>query len=242
MRSVMVCLSALTLAACAGAPPDDPVQGVGFGNYDDYLAQQQRAREAELRGQQGQTVLPPVRTEDDEASDIARAAVIAVGGDVATDGEIVREVGQDTGAAGTETAALEPIDPDNPSISDEQDFEAVSNRRSIESDAARLQNRRQQYTVIEPTALPRRPGSIAPTPIEFALQTSHPVGSKQYSRSGFGAGRVAEKCAEFRSAEQAQDAFLKQGGPRRDRLGLDPDGDGYACAWNPAKYRSVSRN
>ena len=32
-------------------------------------------------------------------------------------------------------------------------------------------------------------------------------------------------------------AFLEAGGPKRDRKGLDPDGDGFACAWDPRPFR-----
>ena len=41
---------------------------------------------------------------------------------------------------------------------------------------------------------------------------------------------------------RAQIDFLAKGGPERDRLGVDPDGDGYACAWNPAPFRAAVRN
>lgn len=221
MRVFLISCGLLALAGCAGAPPDDPVQGVGFGNYDEYLAEQERRnRDAELQGGvvNTQTVLPPDPNSPDA---IASDAVAAVGG--------------------TRTAAAAP-NLDNPSISDEQDFGAVSARRSIDADADRLKASRQQYTVIAPSALPRRPGSDVQTPIEFALATRHPVGSKQYRRSGIGGSKVAERCAGYRSDEQAQDAFLKAGGPDRDRFGIDPDGDGYACGWNPSIYRGVSNN
>ena len=32
---------------------------------------------------------------------------------------------------------------------------------------------------------------------------------------------------------------LERGGPQRDRLGVDPDGDGFACSWNPTPFRAV---
>ena len=28
----------------------------------------------------------------------------------------------------------------------------------------------------------------------------------------------------------------------RDRMGLDPDGDGFACAWDPAPFRLARQN
>jgi hypothetical protein len=40
----------------------------------------------------------------------------------------------------------------------------------------------------------------------------------------------------------AQIAFLERGGPKRDTLGLDPDGDGFACYWDPAPFRKAVNN
>jgi hypothetical protein len=48
-------------------------------------------------------------------------------------------------------------------------------------------------------------------------------------------------CAQFRSHDEAQEAFLAAGGPERDRLNIDPDGDGYACGWDPAPIRAAAR-
>ena len=44
-------------------------------------------------------------------------------------------------------------------------------------------------------------------------------------------------CARYGSPDLAQQAFLAAGGPDRDRRGLDPDGDGFACAWDPRPFR-----
>lgn len=46
--------------------------------------------------------------------------------------------------------------------------------------------------------------------------------------------RPTGNCAAYRTAIAAQRAFVAEGGPERDRLGLDPDGDGYACSFRPA--------
>jgi hypothetical protein len=39
--------------------------------------------------------------------------------------------------------------------------------------------------------------------------------------------------------DQAQSDFILAGGPQKDRKGMDPDGDGYACGWDPAVYRNT---
>ena len=66
---------------------------------------------------------------------------------------------------------------DTTRLSDENDFEAVSERQSIESDAERIENNRAMYVLIEPTSLPRRPGSNIPSIVEFAIKTTNPIGT-----------------------------------------------------------------
>lgn len=90
-----------------------------------------------------------------------------------------------------------------------------------------------------PAPVPARPaGNSDANLVAFALETSHPVGQSVYPRD---AGSVdALACGGYRSPVAAQEAFLRAGGPDRDQLGLDPDGDGYACAWDPSPYREVA--
>jgi len=45
---------------------------------------------------------------------------------------------------------------------------------------------------------------------------------------------VVGDCSIFSTPEAAQRTFRREGGPQRDPLGLDPDGDGYACSFRPA--------
>jgi len=140
-------------------------------------------------------------------------------------------------------SAAPAVDPDHPNLSNEQNFAAVKEERSIEGDAALIERNRQQYEVIQPTALPERTGSADPNIVTYALQTSHPRGTRMYSRSGIGlASRAQRACARYPSPDKAQIDFLASGGPERDKLGLDPDGDGYACAWNPAPFRTAVKN
>lgn len=128
----------------------------------------------------------------------------------------------------------------NPTISDENDFQAVSARETIESDKARIERNRAQYQVDQPAPLPERSGNVGGAPIvQFALSTSHPVGTQMYARSGLRLKSPEAACAGYTSADQAQEEFLASGGPDRDRKGLDPDGDGYACSWNPAPFRAA---
>jgi hypothetical protein len=121
-------------------------------------------------------------------------------------------------------------------ISDEQDFDAVAARESIQSDAERIARNRAQYTVIQPTELPPRTDT-GPNLAEYALSTTHNPGTKMYSRSSLRITDPNVACARYTSSDFAQQAFLEAGGPQRDRKGLDPDGDGFACAWDPRPFR-----
>ena len=51
--------------------------------------------------------------------------------------------------------------------------------------------------------------------------------------------RVRAPATSTSSPDQAQIDFLSKGGPERDRLSLDPDGDGYACGWDPRPFRKA---
>jgi hypothetical protein len=130
------------------------------------------------------------------------------------------------------------VDPNNTGISDEQDFGAVTQRETIESDAERLARNRAQYEVIQPGALPERNGAAGANIVEFALSTSHAPGTKMYKRSGIGLSNPERTCARYGSPDLAQQAFLEKGGPEKDPKGIDPDGDGYACSWDPRPFRA----
>lgn len=99
------------------------------------------------------------------------------------------------------------------------------------------------YAVVEAKPLPTRPSSSKSGTgvVAFALQTDHPVGQSVYPRSATPSDRTSRACARYASADLAQAAFLQSGGPESDGQGLDPDGDGYACAWNPDRFRSAVR-
>jgi len=116
----------------------------------------------------------------------------------------------------------------------------VTQRETIESDKERLARQRAQYKVIAPSALPSRPGSVGPNIVEYALSTTNNVGEPLYRRSAlFAKSRYQRNCAKYPSPDQAQLDFLRRGGPKRDPLGLDPDGDGFACTWDPRPFRMV---
>lgn len=124
-------------------------------------------------------------------------------------------------------------------ISDENDFSAVSERRSREDDAQLIAQNRANYTVIPPQPVPQRTQSNGPNIVQFALSTNHAPGTQMYKRSSLRLSDPGAACAKFASPDLAQQAFLASGGPDRDRKGLDPDGDGFACGWDPRPFRAI---
>lgn len=165
--------------------------------------------------------------------DIAREAAAAIAAS-----------GQNSGRQPIEASPSNPAPAviGNPGLSDENDFAAVASRQTIESDAERLQRQRAQYQIVSPTDVPDRPQDLSPNIVRYALSTSNPRGQRVYSRTGLNLqARSQRNCAAYESPDLAQVAFLEEGGPKRDRLALDPDGDGYACGWDPAPLRAAVR-
>lgn len=229
-------LALAALSACS-APIPDSGQGVGFDNS----FEAQRQREAALAGSQTRlpdTALPPAPGSA-EATAAETTRILDETRPGAPDSAALNS-GVDPVQASPTNAA--PVTLNNPGISDENDFDAVAERQTIESDAERIANNRAQYEVVQPEALPTRPGGEQPNIVAFALSTSHPKGASVYARAGFGGeSRAARNCAAYASPDLAQIDFLQRGGPVRDRKGLDPDGDGYACGWDPAPFRKASQ-
>ena len=251
MRYFLGGLALIGLAACEASIPES---GVGFGDYADYR-RQQAAREAALAG----NPLPAPLAVSEEQLEPSRTGVSGTvpaapaPGENKTGENKTRENEAERIAAAT-AAALNsgqtpvqaspqnpaPAQPNSPGISSENDFGAVSAERSIESDAERLAQNRAQYQVVQPTNVPSRTGAGGPNIVAYALETSHPVGTQMYKRSPLStAARATRNCAKYPSPDLAQQAFLAAGGPENDRLGVDPDGDGFACSWDPAPFRAA---
>lgn len=123
-------------------------------------------------------------------------------------------------------------------ISDEQDFAAVSQRETIQSDKERIERNKANYVVVQPGAVPERAADTGPNIVQFALSTSHAPGTAVYTRRNAGRDPTAA-CARYGSPDLAQQAFLGAGGPDKDKLGIDPDGDGFACDWDPRPFRTA---
>ena len=138
-----------------------------------------------------------------------------------------------------ETGEMAAINGGHSAISDENDFKAVSARRSRESDAQFIAQNRANYTVIPPQPVPQRTGAEGPNIVQYALSTTNNPGVSLYKRSSLRLSSPEAVCARFGSPDLAQAAFLAAGGPERDRKGMDPDGDGFACGWDPRPFRKL---
>lgn len=123
-------------------------------------------------------------------------------------------------------------------ISDENDFSAVASRETIESDRARIAANAARYQQVQPTALPPRT-ETGPNIVEYAINARNPLGQPAYTRMGLHLSNYERNCARFASQDLAQMEFLRRGGPERDSGNLDPDGDGYACRWDPTPFQKA---
>jgi hypothetical protein len=243
-RHGFAALALMGLAGCQPPVPDSGA-GVGFGDYAEY----QRQREAQLSGRSTQS-LPP-------ASAISAEPLAGTGQGPTAAADTPEAIAAQTRAAlgtgGTAQAATgsEPLQasPSNPppvavnsvGISNENDFAAVDEQRSIAEDKRLIEQNKAAYTQVQPEALPTRTDT-GPNIVAYALQTSHNPGVPQYRRTTLpGAeGRYQRACASYASPDLAQTDFLKNGGPERDRKGVDPDGDGFACRWDPRPFRKAA--
>ena len=251
----------LALPACmgdtGGAGYSTMSSGVGFGDYQRYLHDRESAR----RGSAPYSVPPETAQPAAPATwqnphPPAPAPAPATGAPLAAPmaSPMTPPIAAPAAAApppaaapsaqpafGT-TPAFEAGPSVRPSISDEQDFEAVSARETIESDRERLDQQRAQYQIVAVDSVPDASVRSGPNVVEYALATSHPVGAQQHRRiNPLRWSRWENACLRFHNQDAAQEAFLAAGGPGRDANHLDPDGDGYACWWDPAPYRQAMR-
>lgn len=233
----------MTLAACAPSAPQSAA-GVGFGDYGSYLAQQQARNAPPGLVPPRQVVnLPPQPYSGtfptsgptggpagSEAQSVASAAVAAVrpgaaGPQAAGDPLPLPQAA--TGQAGAGLTRDDVLDMDTA-------------RATRASEQAAFEQRRTTFQQVAPTALPDRPADV-PNITAFALATTHGVGMRRYTRSRMTVQNTARNCAGFASDDLAQEEFLRRGGPERDPLNLDPDGDGFACGWSPEPFRAAAR-
>ena len=237
-----IALSILALGACATTDAHR-ARGVGFDDYSNYELERAR-REAALTSPQT-SIIPPAKVTTIVRNDPAPVS----GTQAIASSELANAgIGQSRPAqpvVGEPLSALNPVavPSSNSGISDEQNFDAVAGRETIESDAARRAAQAAAREQVEPTAVPDRPSNTGPNIVEYAVNAPNVKGQEWYSRSLLTTqGRYQRNCADYATPDDAQRDFLARGGPERDRRGIDPDGDGFACGWDPAPFRAAFGN
>ncbi len=263
-RAILTATAAvLLLAACdPQAPYSDTAAlrggGVGFGDYQAYMRAQEQLQRIRAEQRQAEASRSAVMRVDPGAAegDIGAQAVAALRGGAAP--QQGAEVAQGTQRAqeargqGMQLAAAQPsgsgdvgaplsaLAPDAPAsgavdVSDQSftpvPFGTPQQNRIVERDFV---------PQVRVESVPQ--GAGGPNLFAYALSTSHNVGDMRFNRSHPLRWRRWEAaCAEFRTQDAAQEAFLAAGGPERDPNHLDPDGDGFACWWDPAPFREAAR-
>lgn len=258
---ILFAVTLIGLAACS--PRVVPTErGVGFDDFTRFELERAQ-REAQLSAPRG-TIIPPAQITAipsqqplGQTQAIPSSALAQAG--IGTGGMPLQTVTPAQTGDASPVQANAPqrpqglqASPANPApalansgtgLSDEQSFDAVAGRETIESDAQRRAAQAAAREQIVPTALPERPANTGPNIVEYALNAPNVKGQEWYSRSLLsGDGRFRRNCANYATSDDAQRDFLARGGPERDRRGIDPDGDGFACGWDPAPFIQAVRN
>lgn len=216
-KGVLVTLAGLALAGCQSPVPNSGA-GVGFGDYESYLLQ----REAELRGQQ--QVAPPAAPMATAPTTYGAAGygatpVTSNGGLAAAQAPVAAE-----GSIGADTlAALRATSPGEASAAPAP--QAIGAPLDAMAPAP------------APAPAPMVAGASGPNLAAYALAATNAPGQPVYPRGGFHLTSATKACGKYISPDLAQMAFLKKGGPQKDPLNLDPDGDGFACGWDPRPFQ-----
>lgn len=253
------------LAACDTSAPysniiDTTGRGVGFSDYAQYMRAQEelsRIRRAEAAQAQGVQVPPGAPqygqvAQQQTARSIGQEAVAAVRGNQPQQSSGGRPQAPQFPVAQQQPAATASV---SAGASQPQQMASAQSGGAGSADVSDQQftpqpfGTPQQNRLVERDFVPQVQVSDAemgaggtPNLFVYALSTQHNVGEQRYNRSNPLRFRRSEAaCAQFPSQDLAQEAFLAAGGPERDPNHLDPDGDGFACWWDPAPFRQAAR-
>lgn len=241
----------VALAACDTAPPysnvvDATGRGVGFSDYAQYMrAQEELSRIRRQQAAQGQGTAPQFAAQQQVApqqvqtgNTIGAEAVAALRGGQPVPAAPVQQQ-QPTGQFEVASAA-----PQVPSQAPSGGSAGVSDQQFTPQPFGTPQQNR----VVTRDHVPQVRVSQdeigtgdGPNLFVYALSTRHNVGEQRYTRRHpLRWQRWEAACSQFATQDLAQDAFLMAGGPERDPNHLDPDGDGFACWWDPTPFRQAA--
>ena len=113
-------------------------------------------------------------------------------------------------------------------------------QQNIEKEKAKesLLKAREKRTIIQPKINHELTKTSEVNIVLFARQTKNEIGDKLYNRI-LAKRKNQTSCLRFVTQDDAQRFFLEKNGPEKDHWNLDPDGDGFACDWDPEPYRSL---
>lgn len=217
-KAIGFVLTGLVLAACEPSVPNSAA-GVGFGAYPG-----SQQRDGALQGAPLSATTPPAGST--AALDAAAAKT--------TQGTI----GADAIAALRATAPSSPGPaPVNPATGEYIGVNGQPRAPGQPMDAMSHFGTTRPAPVTDMTTQ----GAAGPNLAAYALAATNSLGQKVYARNGFKMTSTEKACAKFVSSDLAQRAFLEKGGPVQDPGNLDPDGDGFACAWDPRPFQAARK-
>lgn len=251
---LLVSVLATGLAGCDSAPPysnviDRTGRGVGFSDYAQYMRAQEelsRLRQNEAaRARTTGTSSGPQFAQGAAAQPpgIAAEAVAAVRGTAVQPSPQTPQAPAGSWQTASLPGAQQPTQTDAPAsggptrVSDQQftpqPFGTPQQNRVVTRDFVPQVRVSQEELGT----------SGAPNLFVYALSTQHQVGEQRFTRRNpLRWQRWESACAQFANQDLAQEAFLAAGGPERDPNNLDPDGDGFACWWDPVPFRQAVTN
>ena len=253
--------SALVLAACEPTVPDRP-GGVGFGDYQSYMAERasgQTGGAAPAQGYgsagmgagmvSGGAAGAPMNATDLQPAPLTTpiaGAAPSVAPGAPLPASILAAVNQVDGG-GADTAGMIPTEVPSADLR----LDPTGQNGGY---AAQAQSSGQfpaapdvmSVPVATPMAAQARPAPVASGAkgaelVDYALSVSNAVGQAVWPRGSVKMANHERACAKYPGNDLAQAAFLKRGGPERDPLNLDPDGDGFACAWDPRPFQQARK-
>ncbi|MCC1482332.1 hypothetical protein [Roseibaca sp. Y0-43] len=256
MRLPLVLVAVGLLSACTSNAPysnviDTAGSGVGFSDYAQYMrAQEELSRIRRAEAAAARTALVP------PADAPAQVAFQPQGfGNAQTQMPQQAPLGQPVAASPLQSQPL----PQQVAQSPAQSFntgqtvaaaapapaEAGVSTQSYQAQpfGTPIQNRvvRRDYVPQVRVTEAEAPAASGPNLFMYALSTQHNVGQERYTRRNpFRWNRWEAACAQYPHQDLAQEAFLAAGGPERDPDHMDPDGDGFACWWDPAPFRQAA--
>lgn len=241
--------SALVLAACEPNVPDRP-GGVGFGDYQSYMAQRASGQSGAVAPASGYGtgtgMAAPMNATDLQPAPLTTpvaGGTPSVSPGAPLPASILAAVNQVDGG-GADTAGMVPtevppadlrLDPtgQNGGYTAPGQFAAASDVMSAPVATP------MSAPVAQARPAPVASGAKGAELVDYALSATNAVGQSVWERGTVKLASHDRACAKYPGNDLAQAAFLKRGGPERDPLNLDPDGDGFACAWDPRPFQQA---